>query len=429
MCPFASLFAAPTRNGLTRPKAVRGSGVKMVNMGEIFAHSRLNNVAMERAPLARSDRSRFLLHDGDLLFARQSLVLSGAGKCSIFLRDDEPATFESHVIRVRLNQAKANPLYYYYYFQSQEGRSAIQSIVEQGAGASGIRGTDLAAIEVRWPPIAVQRVIANILGALDDKIELNGRMNETLETITRALFKLAFVDFDPVRAKMEGGHPGLPSAISGLFPDRLIDSEFGGIPEGWSVGCLGDIASSVRRNVDPTDLGAQTPYIGLEHMPRRSIALTEWGSSEKVTSSKSGFKKGEILFGKLRPYFHKVGLAPVDGVCSTDIVVIAPERPTWAAFALAVMSSVDFVNYTDQTSTGTKMPRTSWKAMSHYRLCLPPEDIAQAFQDAAGPMLGRVVANIRSKRNLEALRNTLLSILVSGTVHMSHDGSVAAATV
>ena len=184
-----------------RPKAVRGSGVKMVNMGEIFAHPRLTNVAMERVPLNQSERSRYLLQAGDLLFARQSLVLSGAGKCSIFLRDDEPTTFESHVIRVRLNKVKANPRYYYYYFQSHEGRSAIQSIVEQGAGASGIRATDLAAIDVVWRPIAVQRAIAHILGTLDDKIELNRRMNETLEAMARALFKSWFIDFDPVRAK------------------------------------------------------------------------------------------------------------------------------------------------------------------------------------------------------------------------------------
>ena len=179
MCPFAALFAEPTRNGLMRPKAVRGSGVKMVNMGELFAHSRLKNVAMERVPVDQSDRSRFLLQDGDLLFARQSLVLTGAGKCSIFLGDNEPATFESHIIRVRLNQAKANPLYYYYYFQSHEGRAAIQSIVEQGAGASGIRATDLAAIDVAWCPITVQDAIAHILGTLDDKIELNRRMNSS----------------------------------------------------------------------------------------------------------------------------------------------------------------------------------------------------------------------------------------------------------
>lgn len=100
--PFGELFAEGTRNGLTRPKAVRGAGVKMVNMGELFAHSRIKNAAMDRVPLNDAEAEKFLLHPGDLLFARQSLVLEGAGKCSIFLGDDEPVTFESHVTRVRL---------------------------------------------------------------------------------------------------------------------------------------------------------------------------------------------------------------------------------------------------------------------------------------------------------------------------------------
>ena len=96
-------------------------------------------------------------------------------------------------------------------------------------------------------------------------------------------------------------------------------------------------------------------------MPRRSIALTEWEGAGNVTSNKSVFKKGDFLFGKLRPYFHKVGFAPLDGICSTDIVVVTPRPSYWPAFTLACLSSDEFVDYTDQTSTGTKMPRTSWK--------------------------------------------------------------------
>ncbi|MCU0506020.1 MAG: restriction endonuclease subunit S, partial [Chloroflexi bacterium] len=104
---FGALFAEPSRNGLTRPKATRGAGTKMVNMGELFASSRLWDAVMDRVPLEGDERSRYLLQSGDLLFARQSLVLTGAGKCSIFLGDTEPVTFESHVIRIRLEPTVA----------------------------------------------------------------------------------------------------------------------------------------------------------------------------------------------------------------------------------------------------------------------------------------------------------------------------------
>ena len=255
-------------------------------------------------------------------------------------------------------------------------------------------------------------------GTLDDKIELNRRMNETLEAMARALFKSWFIDFDPVRAKVTGRDPGLPQDLADLFPDRLVDSELGLIPEGWEVGCLDDIATAPQRSVDPAGLHGETPYIGLEHMPRHSIALNEWEGAGKVTSNKLAFRKGEILFGKLRPYFHKVGIAPVSGVCSTDIVVTMSKTVEWSVFVLVCVSSAEFVAYTDQTSTGTKMPRTSWKTMSGYPLCLPSSSVVRAFQNAAQPYLDRIIANISQSRTLATMRDTLLPKLISGEIRI-----------
>jgi len=207
--PFAELFETPLRNGLTKPKAVRGEGMKMVNMGEVFAHRRIHNLDMDRVPMETKERNSSLLRGGDLLFARQSLVLSGAGKCVLFQGDNEDVTFESHIIRCRLDQQKAAPAFYFYLFQSTQGRSLIESIVEQVA-AAGIRGSDLGRLLVPVPPLAEQKAIAAVLGALDDKIELNRRMNATLEAMARALFQSWFVDFDPVRAKLDGRPPPRP---------------------------------------------------------------------------------------------------------------------------------------------------------------------------------------------------------------------------
>lgn len=194
--PFKELYAIPLRNGLTKPKAVRGAGTKMVNMGELFANPRIVDVAMDRVPLNQAERSSSLLAAGDLLFARQSLVLSGAGKCSIFVGDDEDVCFESHVIRCRLNQELADPHFYYYFFSSPVGRTLIESIVEQGAGASGIRGSDLAELSVPWVDPIVQRRVAGVLSQIDDKIDLNRRINETLEAMAQAIFKLSVQTFN-----------------------------------------------------------------------------------------------------------------------------------------------------------------------------------------------------------------------------------------
>ncbi len=297
---------------------------------------------------------------------------------------------------------------------------SLPSLLKQATGSTfpNVSARQLAGMS--WPPLELpeQRAIAHILGTLDDKIELNRQMNETLEAVARALFKSWFVDFDSVRAKMEGRDTGLPRDIADLFPDRLVDSEMGEVPEGWEVATLGDIAALRRKGVDPASEASDTPYIGLADMPRGSIALPNWGAAGSVSSRKSVFKAGDILFGKLRPYFHKVGIAPVDGLCSTDIVVLGARQPKWSALVLACVSSSAFVAHTSQTATRTKMPRTSWPAMRRYQLCRPTDNVASEFQRLDSPMLRRIVGNVHASRTLVALRDALLPQLISGKLRV-----------
>ncbi len=280
------------------------------------------------------------------------------------------------------------------------------------------------------PPItATRKLIVKVLGALEDKIELNRRMNATLETMARALFQSWFVDFDPVRAKLDGRSPAaLDPATAALFPEHLEDSPLGHIPKGWTAGKLGDIGTNSRRGVQPGDIALNTPYIALEHMPRRCIALGDWDDSADVASGKSAFKKGEILFGKLRPYFHKVGVASFDGVCSTDILVLAPKSPEWFGFLLGHVSSDELIQFTDLASTGTKMPRTNWSDLSAFKVALPPKPIAAAFTRIVQQMLDRIHANLHQSRTLATLRDTLLPKLLSGELSVAAADKLKEAT-
>ena len=271
------------------------------------------------------------------------------------------------------------------------------------------------AFHVCLPPLAEQHDIADVLGCLDQKIELNRRMNETLEDIARAIFKSWFVNFDPVRAKAEGRKPGGMSAdIAALFPNNMKD----GIPSGWRTGTLGEVAENSRSQVKPGQAVADTPYIGLEHMPRNCIALSEWGRADEVVSNKFAFSKGDILFGKLRPYFHKVGVAAVEGVCSTDVLVIKAKRSDWFAFVVGHVSSEELIGYTDGASTGTKMPRTNWNDIARYELVLPAAEIALAFTDLVSPMIEKIHTNIHESRALAKMRDNLLPKLLSGEVRL-----------
>lgn len=215
---LGSLYELPSRNGLTRPSKVRGVGYKMVNMGELFANEWLYDIPMERVQLNDREKRECLIAKNDLLFARQSLVASGAGKCSIVREVKEPTTFESHLIRVRLDTTKAVPLFYYYYFKSP--LSPMKTIVTICAQA-GIRGSDLATLSVECPDLPTQRRIASILSAYDDLIENNRRQIKLLEEAAQRLYREWFVEL--------------------RFPGHESVKVMDGVPEGWMKGTVDNI--------------------------------------------------------------------------------------------------------------------------------------------------------------------------------------------
>ena len=361
---------------------------------------------------------RYLVRPGDILYSRRGDV----GKRALVRMSQAGWLCGTGCLRVRFGEGGVDPRYASYYL----GHPLVRKwIVRHAHGATmpNLNTSILSACPFVIPSAGAQRVIAHVLGTLDEKIELNRRMNATLEAMVRALFKSWFVNFDPVRAKMTGRNTGgVPADVADVFPDRLVDSgmaEIGAIPEGWEVGSLGDIACSSRRGVDPASVASDTPYIGLADMPRGSIALADWSEAGSTSSRKFAFGSGDVLFGKLRPYFHKVGIAPVDGLCSTDVIVVVPRKAELSSFVLACVASSAFVAYASQAATGTRMPRTSWRTMSKYPLCLPTGGAVSAFHRVVSPMLRRIVGNVHESRVLAALRDTLLPRLVSGEIHVS----------
>lgn len=240
---FGELYQIPSSNGLSRPSAVRGIGFKMINMGELFANNIISDIPMERVQMSESEQKKFFVEQGDLLFARQSLVAEGAGKCSIVKFFNEPTTFESHLIRVRLNQKVVNPWYYYYLFQIKS--NPIKAIINQCAQA-GIRGSELARVKVPNPPLLIQQKIASILSAYDNLIQNYKKQIEALQTAASELYKEWFVRFR------------FPGCQNAKFEN--------GIPEGWKVERLGklvEIKSGKRlpQGYDFSDSPTSHPYI------------------------------------------------------------------------------------------------------------------------------------------------------------------------
>ncbi|NLW34389.1 MAG: restriction endonuclease subunit S, partial [Syntrophorhabdus aromaticivorans] len=203
------------------------------------------------------------------------------------------------------------------------------------------------------------------------------------------------------------------------FPGHEHTPIIDGVPDGWEKKILGDICFEVRETVSPSALEPNTPYIGLEHMARRSITLCEWGQAEQVTSSKHRFCEGEILFGKIRPYFHKVGIALTDGVASSDAIVIRPVHSPLLPLVLMTTSSDRFVAVTAQEmKEGSKMPRADWKQMQQYPVSLPPDGLLRVFNDFIDPILHQLKTLAFANKRLGAARDLLLPKLMNGEVEV-----------
>jgi type I restriction enzyme S subunit len=190
------------------------------------------------------------------------------------------------------------------------------------------------------------------------------------------------------------------------------------IPVGWEVGSVGDIAYNIRDGIDPKDADKKTPYVGLEHIERQNFSLWRWGTSSDVDSQKSKFKKGDFLFGKLRPYFHKVCLTPFAGICSTDILVIRAKSLNYQSLVGCQIFESDFVAHTTKHSSGTQMPRANWNAMSDYKITIPDNQTLEAFNQLIQPLAFKCNHSVLENQELTALRDWLLPMLMNGQVRV-----------
>ncbi len=279
---------------------------------------------------------------------------------------------------------------------------------------------DVRALPIPLPPETERRVISEFVGAIDDRISLLRETNATLEAIAQALFKSWFVDFDPVRAKMEGRAPeGMDEATAALFPDGLEESELGLMPSGWRVGALGDVLKLRNERVQPSTETATLPYVPIESISARVPFLEEFKSGEHANSSLTMFRKGDVLFGAMRPYFHKVCSAPFDGVTRTTVFTLMPVTLNASAFALFQAFQDSTVDFATQHSEGSTIPYAKWKnSFERMPLVVPTVSVQVAFSDVVSSFVDRANSNVLQAQTLATLRDTLLPRLISGQLRL-----------
>ena len=342
--------------------------------------------------IARSKPQR-----GDILFSN----IGSLGDAAFVSTDKEFSI--KNVALFKPDSRKINNRYLFYYIIS----SGFQTEIEKKRSGSAQPFLGLATLRnhtVRHHiDLSTQNRVAAILSAYDGLIENNIRRIRLLEEMAQTIYREWFVNF----------------RFPGHQKVRMVNSPLGKIPEGWEAATLETLCKEVRRSVQPNKIEPTTPYFGLEHLPRKSIALAEWGYAGDVQSTKLAFLKGEILFGKIRPYFHKVGVAPVDGVCSSDAIVIVPKNAEVFGIVLSCVSSEAFVAHATKTSQGTKMPRANWDVLLKYCVAMPPRKLLEHFNSLITDIILQIQNMVFRSRNLRQNRDLLLPKLISGEVDVS----------
>ena len=350
---------------------------------------------------------------------------------TILDRFEEPVIPASFCRLVRVRDDVVVPRYAYFVLQEmyKSGRAGLYE--HHSTGISNFQFEYFLDQEVVWlPPLPEQRAIAHILGTLDDKIELNRRMSQTLEAMARALFKAWFVDFEPVRAKLEGrwqagqSLPGLPAELYDLFPDRLVDSELGQIPEGWEVGTINDICSSIENGGTPRRM--ETQYWNGSIPWFKTGELTDGpllDSEEKITEiglAKSSCKlwptKTILVALYASPTVGRLGIletsATANQACSG---LIAKANYGYLYLFYSLLFSRDRLQ---KIAVGAAQQNISQQVLRQHKIIIASSVIAQFFHRHVEAAYQYQVLLIAESRALAGLCDALLPKLIRGEMRV-----------
>ena len=366
---------------------------------------------------------RFELKEGDTLIAMTGATVGKVGK---FPRTHERHFLNQRVGKVYLTEPDAADYRYIYYILSQDTYVRKMFGIAEGSAQANISGSQIESLEVPLPPLAEQKAIAAVLGALDDKIELNRRMNATLEAMARALFQSWFVDFDPVRAKLDGRPPAaLDPATAALFPDSFQDSTLGHIPKGWEAGSILRQADLLSGGTPKTDVPAywngDVPWASAKDVSQCGEAflvstertITNQGVEESATkiipANATVVVARGATTGRLTMFGHAMAM---------NQTCYGLRSKVGAPLAL-YCNARHFIERLVQGGHGSIFDTITTSTFEATDVLLAPKEVLLAFDKQVTPLFQLVHANLHQSRTLATLRDTLLPKLLSGELSVA----------
>jgi type I restriction enzyme S subunit len=320
---------------------------------------------------------------------------------------------------MRCDKSRVTPEFVTYFFKSREGQhKLLANTSSTGVPSIAKPVSYLRTIEIPVPPLSEQRAISHALGELERKIDLNCRINETLESMARLLFKDWFVDFGPVRAKMEGRQPpGLTPEVAVLFPDALDDD---GKPQGWNNSTLGELAALNPESWSKKNAPAEIEYVDL--------ANTKWGAIESTTRfawadapsrAQRILRPGDTIVGTVRPGNGSYSYVSVDGLTgSTGFAILRPKDDESRELLYLAATSSENIKRLSHLADGGAYPAVRPEVVLASPIVLPDSELVAAFSGVVAPLINSIEQNKHEAATLASLRDLLLPKLFSGEIRL-----------
>jgi len=344
-----------------------------------------------------------------------------------------PARVNQHVSIIRSDSNKLDSCFLRYFLISLPMQSLMLSWAGSGGTRNALTKGMIEAFEVPCPPIAEQKAIAHILGTLDDKIELNQQMNQTLEAIARALFKSWFIDFDPVRAKLDGRQPtGMDAETAALFPAEFEDSAIGKIPKGWNVGMLRDCCDRVENGGTPKRSESDywepgtIPWLTSGEVRQSIVTVTENFISEKGLANSSA-----------KLWTPRTTVVAMYGATAGQVCLLAQKMCTnQACCGLIPAKNKQFFIYLQasnsvellaQQARGSAQQNLSQKIVGDFPTVIPSDSVLKSFDEYVKSLFEKWIANLEESKSLASIRDALLPKLLSGEIRVQDAETVVEA--
>ena len=324
---------------------------------------------------------------------------------------------------MRPNPLKADSRFLLYAYLSPGFQDTIRARTIHGSTVDRIPLVEFPSFPIKVPPLDEQKEIAHVLGTLDDKIELNQQMNRTLEGIARALFKSWFIDFDPVRAKLDSRQPyGIDAETAALFPDSFDDSPLGKIPKGWrGVPLTEAVDVNPKRSLSQ---GKMAPYLDMKNMPTQGHRPDGWVYRQYGSGTK--FIQGDTLLARITPCLENGKTAFVDflpegevGWGSTEYIVLRPKPPLPVEFGYFLARSDELRAHAISNMTGSSgRQRVPVDCFASLLLTIPSDAVAQKFGQAVTPLMAQIRSNSEQNISIASIRDALLPKLLSDEIRV-----------